>query len=157
TSRRDTVVWVSDTVRSPGVSSNLLTCRQASGLTSRTVSYLLAGRQVITSGDRGPYERAYECPPGHPLPNPGSGPGTLHRAGLRGDLATGDRRTARRHQGRALLPLQEQGRDRLQLHGGPGRRRGRAGRLGADPAAYPGDPARGAAALRRGAVPQQPP
>ena len=51
----------------------------------------------------------------HPGADPGGRPGPVHRAGVRGDLAAGDRRAARRHQGGALLPLQEQGRDRREL------------------------------------------
>ena len=54
--------------------------------------------------------------PQHPRPHPRCGPRPLHRAGLRRHEPQRDRRAARRHQGRALLPLRVQGRH---PHGAP--------------------------------------
>ena len=71
-------------------------------------------------------------PSRHQAADPDRGPGTVRRAGLRQDLAAGDRRTARRHQGRAVLPLQVQGRHRGQPGRGLLRPDRRPDRLGQD-------------------------
>ena len=105
-----------------------------------------------TAGDDRHGRTAPDPPHRHAEPHPGRCPGAVRRAGLREDLAARDRRAARRHQGGAVLPLQDQGRHPDQHLGRPDQTGRRADRLGRDPAAHPGHQARGGAPLQRGAV-----
>ena len=122
-----------------------LTCRPASIQSGNRLSWLLTGRQV-GYGNGGRTERARPCQttstararprPRHPVATARACPAAVRRAGLREDLAAGDRRAARRHQGRAVLLLQVQGRHRPQPGRGLHGRDRRADRLGQGAAAH---------------------